>query len=63
MLNNNSTMPTIQDFVSTACIHVLEMTHVRKKYAVIVRIDIIPCCTLIGNFNQLMTKGQYPIVP
>jgi len=61
-LNNALTMPSNQDFVSTACNQLLEITHVRKQCAVSVTRDIIPCCTKIGKFKQLMTRGKEPMV-
>ena len=41
-LRNALIMPSIQDFFSTVCNHLLRITHVRSKCVVIVTRDIIP---------------------
>jgi len=62
-LSNALIMPSNQEFVSTACTHLLRITHVRSKCVVSVTRDIITCCIETGKINQLMTlftrgKGQ-----
>jgi len=46
----------------TACNHLPVIIHVRNKCAFSVTRGIIPCCTLIGKFNQMMTSRLLPIV-